>query len=217
MSHAWKDKMKYWWTIFYCPLYFLCYTIVERVNQDVTIVSIAPDYKIPFIEAFIIPYLMWFPYVILTFFIFFFKDKEEFLQFIKYLYMGMTVFIVVSFLFPNGLDIRPAFFERDNIFIHMVQWIYGNDTATNVVPSIHAYNSIVIMIAAIQSKKVIDKRWQKVLCCVISILIVLSTVFVKQHSVIDVLAAIVLAWVGYKIYYAKEVSVLQKAKALIQN
>ena len=142
--------------------------------------------------------------------LFFFKDKEEFLRMIKYLYMGMTLFIIISFLYPNGLDIRPAYFERDNIFIRLVQMIYQNDTSTNVVPSIHAYNSIVVMVAALRSEKVLPKKWQKAVCCIISGLIILSTVFTKQHSVLDVFAAIILAWIGYQLYYKRERSVVKE-------
>ena len=207
MKDNWKAKMKYWWTILYCPLYLFCFMLVEKRDVPVTIISIALDHKIPFLEVFIIPYLFWFPYIAGMFLIFFFKDKEEFLRMIKYLYMGMTLFIIISFLYPNGLDIRPAYFERDNIFVRLVQMIYKNDTSTNVVPSIHVYNSIVVMIAALRSEKVLPKKWQKAVCCIISGLIILSTVFTKQHSVLDVFAAIILAWIGYQLYYKKEKAV----------
>lgn len=211
MKDNWKAKMKYWWTVLYCPLYLLCFTLVEKRDVPVAIVSIALDHKIPFLEVFIIPYLLWFPYIAGMFLIFFFKDKEEFLRMIKYLYMGMTLFIIISFLYPNGLDIRPAYFERDNILVRLVQMIYQNDTSTNVVPSIHVYNSIVVMIAALRSEKVLPKKWQKAVCCIISGLIILSTVFTKQHSVLDVFAAIILAWIGYQLYYKKEKAVETEA------
>ena len=210
MNNTLKAKMKYWWTALYCPLYMLCFMLIEKRNQQVTIVSIGIDHKIPFLEIFIVPYLIWFPYIVGMFLIFFFKDKEEFIRMIKYLYIGMTLFIIISYLFPNGLDIRPAYFERDNIFVRLVQMIYRNDTSTNVVPSIHAYNSIVVMIAALKSEKVLTKSWQKQTCCVISVLIVLSTVFVKQHSVLDVFAAMALAWAGYQLFYKKTESVSER-------
>ena len=212
MSNSLKAKMKYWWTALYCPLYMLCFMLIEKRNQQVTIVSIGIDHKIPFLEIFIVPYLIWFPYIVGMFLIFFFKDKEEFIRMIKCLYMGMTLFIIISYLFPNGLDIRPAYFERDNIFVRLVQMIYSSDTSTNVVPSIHAYNSIVVMIAALKSEKVLIKNWQKKTCCVISVLIVLSTVFVKQHSVLDVFAAMALAWVGYQMFYKKPESVSERIR-----
>lgn len=210
MNNTLKAKMKYWWTALYCPLYMLCFMLIEKRMQPVTIVSIGIDHKIPFLEIFIVPYLIWFPYIVGMFLIFFFKDKEEFIRMIKYLYMGMTLFIIISYLFPNGLNIRPVYFERDNIFVRLVQMIYRNDTPTNVVPSIHAYNSIVVMIAALKSENVLTKNWQKKTCCVISVLIVLSTVFVKQHSVLDVFAAMALAWAGYQLFYKKPESVSER-------
>ena len=63
MKDNWKAKMKYWWTVLYCPLYLLCFTLVEKRDVPVAIVSIALDHKIPFLEVFIIPYLLWFPYI----------------------------------------------------------------------------------------------------------------------------------------------------------
>ena len=180
MSNSLKAKMKYWWTALYCPLYMLCFMLIEKRNQQVTIVSIGIDHKIPFLEIFIVPYLIWFPYIVGMFLIFFFKDKEEFIRMIKCLYMGMTLFIIISYLFPNGLDIRPAYFERDNIFVRLVQMIYSSDTSTNVVPSIHAYNSIVVMIAALKSEKVLTKNWQKQTCCVISVLIVCIAIYLRR-------------------------------------
>ena len=158
MKDNWKAKMKYWWTILYCPLYLFCFMLVEKRDVPVTIISIALDHKIPFLEVFIIPYLFWFPYIAGMFLIFFFKDKEEFLRMIKY------------------------------------------DRHRNI-------SSIVVMIAALRSEKVLPKKWQKAVCCIISGLIILSTVFTKQHSVLDVFAAIILAWIGYQLYYKKEKAV----------
>ena len=60
MSNSLKAKMKYWWTALYCPLYMLCFMLIEKRNQQVTIVSIGIDHKIPFLEIFIVPYLICF-------------------------------------------------------------------------------------------------------------------------------------------------------------
>lgn len=217
MNNFWKEKMQYWWTALYCPFYLFFFFVIENLDRNYKIISIGLDHKIPFNEYFVIPYLLWFPYVIITYLIFFFKDKEEFLDFIKYLFMGMTLFIILSYLFPNGLDIRPTEFERDNIFVHMVQALYKGDTSTNVAPSIHAYNSIVIMIAAIKSKKVIVKNWQKVFCVILSIAIIISTVFIKQHSLMDIAGAVLLAAMGYYIYYVRHGSVVKQARKLIRQ
>ena len=47
-------------------------------------------------------------------------------------------------------NLRPVTFERDNIFIRLVQFVYKNDTPTNVLPSIHVY---IHLLPLWQSKK----------------------------------------------------------------
>ena len=41
--------------------------------------------------------------------------------------------------FPNGHDLRIDPGIRDNIFVNLVNFIYNNDTPTNVCPSIHVF------------------------------------------------------------------------------
>ncbi len=98
-----KERFRYWWTILYFPVYMLCFGIVEARIADFTVIGLPIDYQIPFVEAFIVPYLLWFPYIGITFVWFFFRDKKEYLQYMGFLYIGMTVFIIVSFVSPNGL------------------------------------------------------------------------------------------------------------------
>ena len=103
-----------------------------------------------------------------------------------FLFTGMTIFLIISTLYPNGLDLRPVQFERDNIFVDMVKMLYKADTPTNVLPSIHVFNSIGVCIA-ISHNRVLSRR--KVIhygSLVLGISIILVTMFLKQHSVIDV-------------------------------
>ena len=107
--------------------------------------TVFDDY-IPFCEYFIVPYLLWFPYQILTvlYFIFRNKNKKEYYQLIFNMMMGMTVFLIVSYAYPNVLHLRPSEFPRENVFTDMVRWLYRTDTPTNVLPSIHVFNSLAV-------------------------------------------------------------------------
>lgn len=196
-----NERLKYWWTIAYLPVYLIAFGMVEARQTEVTIIGLAIDYQIPFIEAFIVPYLLWFPYIAVTFALFFFKDKREYLQYMGFLYIGMTVFILVSFLFPNGLNLRPETMPRDNIFTRQIALLYSTDTSTNVIPSIHVYNSIAAAVSAVRSERVLPKRYQKVFCALFSLTIIFSTVFIKQHSVIDVMTAVLLSVPVYLFMY----------------
>ena len=103
--------------------YFIVYLILfnyleQRPVHSYHIVHTVFDDMIPFCEIFIIPYLLWFPYVILTvaYFLFLNKNKREYFQLIFNLMMGMTVFLIVSYVYPNAQHLRPTEFPRDNIF-----------------------------------------------------------------------------------------------------
>lgn len=206
MSDVMKEKLKYWWTVAYLPVYLLAFAAVEARETEVTMIGLSIDYQIPFIEWFIVPYLLWFPYIAVTFLLFFFKDKREYLQYMGVLYIGMTVFIIVSFVFPNGLNLRPEVMPRDNVFTRLIAVLYSTDTPTNVIPSIHVYNSVAAAIAALRSRRVLPGPLQKAFCVAFSLLIVLSTMFIKQHSLLDVCAAVLLSLIAYFLIYRRELT-----------
>ena len=82
--------------------------------------------------------------------------------------------------------------------------LYKADTPTNVLPSIHVFNSIGVCIA-ISHNRVLSRR--KVIhygSLVLGISIILATMFLKQHSVIDVTLAGCLATLLYPVVYARE-------------
>ena len=167
----------------------------------------------PFIEIFIIPYLLWFVYVSGTVLYFFFTDKQGFYRICTLLITGMTLFLIICTIFPNGLNLRPSTFARDNIFVDLVRFIYRADTSTNVLPSLHVYNSIGCYIAIRNSQKLRQYKWVQNGSLVLTVSIVLSTMFLKQHSVVDVIAAIVMIYFIYQFVYIPE---QVKAPALAQ-
>ena len=187
--------------IIYAPIYLYWFIYIEKHKfaHYAVIHTVIDDY-IPFLEVFIIPYYMWFLYVSLTLlFLMFSFDVEDYYKNFFFLATGMTVFLVISTLFPNMHNLRPAVMPRDNIFTHLVQIIYSTDTATNLWPSIHVYNSIGTMIAVHHSKRF--NKTGTVIMDIIGILIILSTLFVKQHSFYDVITAFIMAIIFYLLYY----------------
>ena len=188
-----KERFKYWQFILYMPIYLFFFVFVEKNTHDITLINIPLDDMIPFVEGFIVPYLLWFPFMFIAIVYVFFKDKSEFFAMCWNLIIGMSLFIVVSFVFPNGLDLRPAEFTRDNIFVDLCRHLYSVDTSTNVLPSIHVFNSLA---CGISFGRVLWRNGHKITAiCSYSMaaLICVSTVFVKQHSVIDVVSALVLS------------------------
>ena len=205
------SKIKKYRHGFIIAIYFVAYLILfgyleQRPVRAYHVVHTVFDDMIPFCEYFIIPYLLWFPYMLLAviYFVFFNKNKHEYYQLAFNLMTGMTIFLIICTVFPNGLNLRPEVFTRDNFCIELVKRIYQTDTPTNVLPSLHVYNSICCYIAISHCEKLQHSRLILKGSLVLSILIILSTMFLKQHSVVDVVAACVMAYFLYTLIYAQE-------------
>lgn len=124
-------------------IYIPWFYYLERTVQNPThIIHLAIDDYIPFIDVFIIPYMLWFGYISATVLWLLWKDKKEYLQLITFLIIGMTLFLVLSTLYPNGHQLRPASFDHNNIFTAMIARLYQTDSPNNILPSIHVYNSL---------------------------------------------------------------------------
>lgn len=197
--------------IIYAIIYLVWFCYLERtVKHPSIIIHVRLDDYIPFCEIFVIPYFLWFAYVSLVVFYCFFKDKQEYINTCIFLFTGMTVFLVISTLWPNGHHLRPYTMPRDNIFTKLVAHLYSADTPTNLWPSIHVYNSIGAHLAVMHSQKLADHKPLRVGSFLICVFIILSTVFIKQHSMFDVLTAFVMAGVMYAVVYQANVATTWK-------
>ncbi len=198
-------KYKHAWVFLYFFIYMPWFTYLEKRESGVKhylIHSPLDDY-IPFVEYFIVPYLLWFIFMVVMVLYFFFTSKKEFYDLFLFLVLGMTAFLIISTVFPNGLALRPTTFARVNIFVDLVKRLYATDTPTNVLPSIHVFNSVAIAIAARRSASLKQHPVWRRGSYVIAALIVMSTMFLKQHSVTDVIAAFVMIAILYQIIYAR--------------
>ena len=190
----------------YFVFYLIAFFYLEAHIRPRIWVYSSLDNLIPFCEYFIVPYLLWFAYVAAVVIFFLFKSPKEFYQLCGFLFTGMTICLILYVLFPNGHHLRPYYFAHDNMFVDLVKGLYETDTATNVNPSIHTLNSLAVHTAIWRSpffeKKPTIRYGSLILC----ILIILSTVFLKQHSVEDVFNAFLLAAPLYLIFYRKDVA-----------
>ena len=198
-------KYRHAWVLLYGFIYMPWFLYLERrpITHYFTIHSPLDDY-IPFVEYFIVPYLLWFAYIAVVAGYFFFTDRKGFYRLAAFLCAGMTLFLIICTVFPNGLHLRPHGFSRDNIFTDMVRMLYKTDTPTNVLPSIHVFNSIGAVIAVAHSNALKKYKKLQYASYMMAFLIILSTMFLKQHSVTDVIAAFAMACILYPFVYSAE-------------
>lgn len=188
--------------LLYFPLYLAAFRYLENITPEhLHIISSPLDQYIPFLPVFIIPYLFWFVYIALPGMYFLFCEREEFCRLMYFGMIGMTVFLLISYVYPNGLAIRPEHLAGDSVFIKLTRYVYSVDTSTNVLPSIHVFNSIGIYLAVKDSDNLRKKKGIRYASLTITVLIILSTMFVKQHSVVDVIAGLLLSCVASDLIY----------------
>lgn len=191
--------------LIYGTVYLGWFTWLERTNtKNYRLIHMAADDHIPFCEVFIIPYLLWFAYVSAVVVYLFFKNKADYFRACAFLFTGMTVFLIVSTLFPNGHDLRPAVLPRDNIFTAMISALWRTDTPTNLWPSIHVYNSIGAHIAVMRNETLRGRKGILAGSGILAFSIILSTMLIRQHSVFDVLTGIAMGAVMYVLVYRRE-------------
>ena len=192
--------------VFYAMVYIALFILLEKRSvTDFHIIHTRLDDHIPFVEYFIIPYLLWFPYCLFSvaYFAFFVRDKGEYYRLSLNLIMGMSLFLTVSWLYPNAHQLRPAVFPRDNIFTDMVRILYAKDTPTNILPSIHVFNSLAIHTAIGTCSQLKAHKAIRAFSGLLCLLIILSTMFLKQHSALDVTLGTLIALIGYRLFYAE--------------
>lgn len=190
----------------YMIIYMLVFNELENRKIAYYVISFGIDAYIPFCEYFVVPYFLWFGYVAFSVIILGLFDKEECAKLVTFLIIGMTIFLIISAVFPNGHHLRPRTFARDNIFVDWVKYLYKIDTSTNVVPSIHVYNSLGVMISSCRTKLLKNNLTAKAGMLILGASIICSTVFIKQHSMLDVMTGFILAAALYSVSFKTEMS-----------
>ena len=169
--------------------YFILYLLTENLipAEACYPVHCALDDFVPFCEWFIIPYVSWYFLIIgsLAYFLLYSVDSFKKLQI--YIIITQIIAMAVYVIFPTRQDLRPTVMYA-NPLTWIVNLIYSVDTNTGVCPSLHVGYSLGIASTWLREKSV--PKWLRVLIAVWCGVICISVAFVKQHSVVDIFAAI---------------------------
>lgn len=134
--------------------------------------------------------------------LYFFVDVPAFRRMMYFVIVTYTITVLIYLFFPTCQNLRPEAFVRNNLLTRFIELFYSFDTNTNVCPSLHVIGSVAAMFGLWDCKALQSVGW-KIAATSIAVCISLSTVFMKQHSIIDVLAALPVCffgwWIAYKI------------------
>ena len=197
--HLWFQA---YWVVYLVWFFWLDLTITDPKY----IIHSPIDDFIPFNEWFVFPYCSWFLLLAAVTALLWWNDTESYDKLCLMMFSGMTFCLILYMVLPNGLDIRPTAeaVGRDNIAMQIMQLLWKADASVNVCPSIHCQSSGCMALAFSQSRLAKGRHGLKVLAWVWAALICASTVFTKQHSILDVGCGLALVAVWVPVLYAKK-------------
>ncbi len=170
--------------------YFLLYFLTENLipAERCTPMHMWLDDVIPFCEWFLIPYVFWYLLIVFSLGYFLLYNVDGFKKLQTYIIITQVVAMVIYIVFPSRQDLRPESFARDNFLTQCVGFLYRFDTNTGVCPSLHVAYSLGLVSVWLREK---TAHWAWKLFVVVAVIFIcLSTMFIKQHSAVDVLAAL---------------------------
>ena len=171
--------------VLYFLFYMICFVLLEEYVRPRYWIASDLDAYIPFCSAFLIPYLAWFLLVPGMCWYFYKRDPEQYLYLCRMIVVGLTICLTIYAILPNGQLLRRPI-VGDDILSRLVILLRKTDTPTNVCPSIHVFMTVTIALAGARSQALNGQIRRQAALMVLSVLICLSTVFLKQHSVVDV-------------------------------
>ena len=178
------------WFVIYMGLFGFLEIVPPK---DVHLIHCALDDRIPNMAIFIYPYVSWFPYIVVCAVLAIKNlDDRQFKKAVLVLTTGMNIFLFISYVWPTGLDLRESIvYDLHTLSGNLLKFVQTVDTPKSVFPSMHVYVTLVLQYTLEMQKKLVP-AWGIWVGRVLAVLIVLSTMFTKQHSAVDVTAAIVM-------------------------
>ena len=178
------------WFVIYMGLFGFLEIVPPK---NVHLIHCALDDRIPNMAIFIYPYVSWFPYILVCAALAIKNlDDRQFKKAVLVLTTGMNIFLFISYVWPTGLDLRESIvYDLHTLSGNLLKFVQTVDTPKSVFPSMHVYVTLVLQYTLEMQKKLVPALgiW---VGRVLAVLIVLSTMFTKQHSAVDVTAAIVM-------------------------
>ena len=186
LSKDGRGSFRYLWAwLGSMGIFLLCEMFIdESICHSV---YIPLDDLVPFSEVFVFFYVLWYFLILGSLIRFAVYSARGFERFLKYMTVCQLIAVVIFVAFPNKQELRPEAMPRENVFSFVTSVIHSVDTNTNVCPSLHVCYSFAMLSVWMREGK---RRITKALYLLLALLISASTVFIKQHSVLDFLVAL---------------------------
>ena len=169
------------------------------------------DELVPFMPAFIIIYFGCYIFWVVNYLMVAFYEDENKYRFYTADFYARLICLAFFVFFPTT-NTRPEL-TGNGIFIRAMRFLYTVDKPVNLFPSIHCLVSWMCFIG-IRGKSYIPK-WYRIFSCLFAIAVFASTLFTKQHFVVDVVAGVIFAEICY--YIGRHTKFYRKVGRIFDN
>ncbi len=151
------------------------------------------DKLIPRTTYFIYPYIYWYVMLIKVPLVLGIKDDKLFKKYLNSVYISLVIALIIFIVYPTIMEREVltinTFSDKLLSLVHIVS------TPTKCIPSMHVVLSTLFIFSTNYSNKL--SKTYKIIITIISVLIIISTLFTKQHYFIDVITGILVATVSW--------------------
>lgn len=179
-------KKKYFFVFIIVIASMMLYPLTNRPIGDVRELMLPWDAQIPLIKEFVVIYNFSYPFMFINLILFLIRYKHIFVKSALSIALGNVLGFITYLLYQTVVP-RPEVLGND-LFSEMLRMTYNMDNPYNGFPSLHISSTTIILISILSSKS--NKKY-KVFSIVLCVLITLSTLFIKQHTILDVLGGVV--------------------------
>ncbi|WP_042350465.1 phosphatase PAP2 family protein [Bacillus massiliigorillae] len=180
------------------PLYYIfllvlispIYSMLNQSTAGAVDVTIGLDAHIPFLKEWVVPYLLWYPFIYGMLIYLCFAERKLYYEALSSILIGKMISFIIYFFWQSTVP-RPEVVGND-FFAHVMRFVYSADQPVNCLPSIHVLTTFVIMMVVFQCKK--QHKLMYSIVTIFGSLIILSTLFTKQHAILDATAGMLLAF-----------------------
>ena len=186
---------RHYYLLLYVPVFLLWFVLIEKLHpSDAPYwVSYVPlDDKIPFVPQFALIYCLWYPFLMVPGLYLLLREPDAFRRFLWFFMIGTGLCLLICTVFPNGQNLRPELGAGGGFCVSLVRALYTADTNTNVLPSMHVVGSVAVLYGALHSRG-LRRPLPCAVIALLPVLISLSTVLIKQHSVLDIVTGLALS------------------------
>jgi membrane-associated phospholipid phosphatase len=172
------------------PLLGALYSLQNHAKPIVHVLSTQLDRVTPFVPFFSVFYFMWYPFILITLFLILKKKSSTYYQTLVAVCFGMLLANIIFLVFPTHVP-RPQLGEGWNFFVPVT---YRFDEPYNGFPSIHVLTCYLML----RGSRILPAT-SRLTVAVLAWLIILSTMFIKQHVIADVAAGIAIGEIVFRI------------------